>query len=91
MGVTPKEKKDKLPIWISDWTFEDKRGATYTIKDIIVKGNNEEEIINNEYLITRALRRLKAKRKKHTLRVKFVKLKSQHGYGPKYEDESLFE
>ena len=90
MGLKPKEEKDRLPIWVSDWTFEDKRGAVYIIKDVIVKGDNEDDIINNPFLITRVLKRIKNKRKKHTLKAVNVKLKTQHGYGPKYEDEQFF-
>jgi len=82
--------KVKVPIWMSDWTFENKKGYQYTIKDVIVKGNTREDIINNEMLITRALSKLKKGTKKYNLKAINVKHKSQHGYGPRYEDENIF-
>ena len=83
--------KDKLPIWMSDWTFETNKGYRYVIKDVIVKGISSEEIINNEMLVNRALGKLRKGTKKYNLKAVNVKLKTQHGYGPKYEDEKIFQ
>ena len=72
---------------MSDWTFEQKNGFQYVIKDVLVKGLTKEEIMNNEMLVTRALKKLSKGTKKYKLKAVNVKLKSQHGYGPRYEDE----
>ena len=79
--------KAKIPIWMSDWTFEQKNGFQYVIKDVLVKGLTKEEIMNNDMLVTRALKKLSKGTKKYKLKAVNVKLKSQHGYGPRYEDE----
>jgi|TARA_Y100000004_G_scaffold184394_1_gene233371 hypothetical protein len=79
--------KVKVPIWMSDWTFEQKNGFQYVIKDVLVKGLTKEEIMNNDMLVTRALKKLSKGTKKYKLKAVNVKLKSQHGYGPRYEDE----
>ena len=79
--------KVKIPIWMSDWTFEQKNGYQYVIKDVLVKGLTKEEVMNNEMLVSRALKKLSKGTKKYKLKAVNVKLKSQHGYGPRYEDE----
>lgn len=79
--------KNTTPIWMSDWIFINNKGVKRTIEGVIVKGNDADEIMNNKMLITRALRKLKGLRKNHTFRVLEVKLKTQHGYGPSYEQE----
>tara|TARA_Y100001938_G_scaffold150156_1_gene239864 strand:+ start:1881 stop:2123 length:243 start_codon:yes stop_codon:yes gene_type:complete len=79
--------KAKVPIWMSDWTFEQKNGYQYVIKDVLVKGLTKEEVMNNEMLVSRALKKLSKGTKKYKLKAVNVKLKSQHGYGPRYEDE----
>ena len=79
--------KVKVPIWMSDWTFEQKNGYQYVIKDVLVKGLTKEEVMNNEMLVSRALKKLSKGTKKYKLKAVNVKLKSQHGYGPRYEDE----
>tara|TARA_R100000329_G_scaffold53861_1_gene49241 strand:+ start:694 stop:936 length:243 start_codon:yes stop_codon:yes gene_type:complete len=79
--------KAKIPIWMSDWTFEQKNGYQYVIKDVLVKGLTKEEVMNNEMLVSRALKKLSKGTKKYKLKAVNVKLKSQHGYGPRYEDE----
>lgn len=76
--------KEKLPIWLSDWTFvmpNTKR--TYTVKDIFVKCYDVKEVINNPMLINKALSKLNLKKNKSKLLVKSIDLKSQHGFGPK--------
>ena len=42
--------------------------------------------MNNDMLVTRALKLNKGT--KYKLKAINVKLKSQHGYGPRYEDEA---
>ena len=79
--------KVKVPIWMSDWTFEQKNGYQYVIKDVLVKGLTKEEVMNNEMLVSRALKKLSKGTKKYKLKAVNVKLNSQHGYGPRYEDE----
>tara|TARA_Y100001938_G_C7826503_1_gene299209 strand:- start:128 stop:403 length:276 start_codon:yes stop_codon:yes gene_type:complete len=83
--------KDKLPIWLTDWIFIDpKTKKTYVVERIFAKGWTKEEVINNPMLVNRALKSLKVKRIKSKLIPKDVVFKSQHGYGPHYEDEKLF-
>jgi len=76
--------KGKLPIFLSNWTFKDKKGTERTVERVIIKGN-PDTIINNEVLISRALKGIRGLRKNHTFKPTNVELISQHGYGP---DES---
>jgi hypothetical protein len=86
------EYENKLPIWITDWTFEmPKSKVKYVAKDVFAKGWTEEEIINNAMLVSKALAKIKLRKNKYKLKVKSIDLKSQHGYGPKYENEKLFQ
>ena len=73
--------KYNIPIWLSDWTFKDSRGFKYTIEDIIVKGKNKGEIFLNKDTVSKVVRKLIGRRKKHTLKATNLVLKSQHGYG----------
>ncbi len=83
--------KGKLPIFLSTWTFKDKKGSVRKAERVIVKGN-PDTIINNEMLINRALRGLRGLRKNHTFKPINVELISQHGYGPdESETKSIFE
>ena len=83
--------KDKLPIWMTDWTLEHpKKKNQVIVKDVICKGWTSSDIINNEMLIKKVLNKLGNKKKNLILVPIHVKLKSQHGYGPKYENEKLF-
>ena len=79
--MTNISSKYNIPIWLSDWTFKDSRGLKYTIEDIVVKGKNKGEIFLNKYIVSKVVRKLIGKRKKHTLKATNLVLKSQHGYG----------
>jgi hypothetical protein len=79
-------KKEKLPIWLSDWTFEmPKTKRTYKAIDIFVKCYDTDEVINNPMLINKALSKINLRKNKSKLLVKSINLKSQHGFGPKYD------
>lgn len=83
--------KKKLPIWMTDWTLQNpKNNRTTTVTDFICKGWTAEDIINNEMLVNRVRNKSKVKRNKLILIPIHVKLKSQHGFGPDYEDEKSF-
>lgn len=83
--------KDKIPIWMTDWTLQHPKNKNiFIIKDIVCKGWSSKDIINNDMLIKKVINRLGNKKKNLILIPIHVKLKSQHGYGPKYENEKLF-
>tara|TARA_R110000824_G_scaffold14378_15_gene61277 strand:- start:6062 stop:6310 length:249 start_codon:yes stop_codon:yes gene_type:complete len=79
--MTNISSKYNIPIWLSDWTFKDSRGLKYTIEDIVVKGKNKGEIFLNKDTVSKVVRKLIGRRKKHTLKAINLVLKSQHGYG----------
>ncbi len=72
---------DKQAIWLSDWVLEDGKRVTRTVVDIIVKGDNEESILNCPKMQKRVFKKIRGKAKKLT--AKSVTLVSQHGYGPR--------
>jgi len=73
--------KYNIPIWLSDWTLVDGRGKTHYAYNMIVKGLNEDDIINNLDIVNKVVNKLKRGRKKVTLKATNLVLKSQHGYG----------
>lgn len=73
--------RKKLPIWLSEWTFQDKKKSIRKAERVIVKGE-PNDIINNDMLINRALTKLKGLRKNHTFKPINVELLMQLGYGP---------
>ena len=73
-----KNKVYCVPIWEATWTFQDKKGYSYNI-DTIVKGHDEEEIINNEALKTRAMVKLFGRRKNYNFKLKNLKLNTNEG------------
>ena len=76
---------------MSDWVMQCPRTkSTRTITDLIVKGETVKDVINNPVLINRAIKRLGKQKKFITWKPIKVTLKSQHGYGPRFEDEQLF-
>jgi hypothetical protein len=78
-----KNKTYCVPIRGGKWTFQDKKGHTYNI-DTIVKGYNKEEIINNERLKTRAMKKLFGNRKTYNFVLKnfeFTTEEGEWGYG----------
>lgn len=77
---------------MSDWVMQcPKTKSQRTIKDFIVKGETVKDIINNPLLISRAIKKLGTQKKFLTWKPIKVDLKSQHGYGPRFEDEQLFQ
>ena len=75
--------KYNVPIWLSSWTFENKRGFKYVIEDVVVKGKDKGSIFLDEDTVNKVVRKLIGSRKKHTLKATNLTLKSQHGYGIK--------
>ena len=72
--------RKKLPIWLSEWTFQDKKKSIRKAERVIVKGE-PNDIINNDMLINRALTKLKGLRKNHTFKPINVELLMQLGNG----------
>tara|TARA_R100000773_G_C4214934_1_gene113810 strand:+ start:1234 stop:1482 length:249 start_codon:yes stop_codon:yes gene_type:complete len=72
-----------VPIWMSDWVFEDKRKNKFTISDVIVKGHNRDEIISNPIIVNKVVRKINGKRKNKQLKPINLTLTKQHGYGVK--------
>jgi hypothetical protein len=70
-----------IPIWLSDWTFEDSRKIKHAINDVVVKGMNKESIFSDKKTVNKVVKKLIGSRKKHTLKPINLTLKSQHGYG----------
>lgn len=70
-----------VPIWMSDWTFENKKKHRLTVRDILVKGHTESEVINNEWFITRARKRLGKGKKYESYNPIKINFKQQHGFG----------
>jgi len=73
--------KYNVPIWLSDWTLTDGRGKIHHVYNVVVKGLNEDDIINNLDIVNKVVNKLKRGRKKVTLKATSLVLKSQHGYG----------
>ena len=74
-------KDYKVPIWLSNWTFKDKRGRVYTIESQVVKGYNKGAIFTNQSIVNKVVKKIIGTRKKHTLVPVNLTLVSQHGYG----------
>tara|TARA_R100001082_G_C4334838_1_gene147344 strand:- start:319 stop:570 length:252 start_codon:yes stop_codon:yes gene_type:complete len=72
-----------VPIWLSDWKFEDSRKNVYTAENVVVKGHNKGEIFVNKQIVNKVVKKLIGRRKKHTLKPINLILKSQHGFGIK--------
>ena len=70
-----------IPIWLSDWTFEDSRKFKHAINDVVVKGIDKESIFSDKDTVNKVVKKLIGGRKKHTLKPINLTLKSQHGYG----------
>jgi len=77
---TPTNKYN-IPIWLSDWTFVDGKNKPHYLYNVIVKGLDEDDIINNLDIVNKVVNKLKRGRKKVTLKATNLVLKSQHGYG----------
>ena len=72
-----------VPIWLTDWNIKNQRNTKIVVKNVVCKGFTRDELINNKELITKVLRRVKKTGKLNNFSVTNIKLKSQHGYGPK--------
>ena len=75
--------KYKVPIWLSNWIFKDKKGKIYTIELQVVKGYNKGSIFTNQKIVNKVVKKIIGTRKKHTLVPVNLTLISQHGYGIK--------
>lgn len=83
--------KNKIPIWLSTWYFIDsKRKRTYKLSDVFVKGESVKEVMNNKMLVNKFTALANKRNKRVKLLLNKVTLDSQHGYGPRYDDEKLF-
>ena len=71
----------KVPIWLSNWEFKDKKGKLYTIESQVVKGYNKGTIFTNKEIVNKVVKKIIGTRKKHTLVPVNLTLVSQHGYG----------
>ena len=79
-----------IPIWASDWTFQNKQGAKFIVKDIPTKCHNTQFAITNKWQVRRALGYVNATPsiKKKLIPIS-IKLKKQIGLG-KYEKHELY-
>ena len=71
----------KIPIWLSNWIFKDKKGKIYKIEKQIVKGYNKGSIFTNKKIVNKVVKKIIGTRKKHTLVPVNLTLVSQHGFG----------
>ena len=71
----------KVPIWLSNWTFKDKRGKVYTIESQVVKGYNKGSIFTDKKIVNKLVNKLIGSRSKRKLVAVNLTLLSQHGYG----------
>ena len=73
--------KYKVPIWLSNWVFKDKKGKKYTVNLQVVKGYSKGTIFTNQSIVNKVVKKIIGSRKKHTLVPVNLTLVSQHGYG----------
>tara|TARA_R100000458_G_C8124336_1_gene141917 strand:- start:86 stop:340 length:255 start_codon:yes stop_codon:yes gene_type:complete len=73
--------KYKVPIWLSNWKFKDKKGKEYTVNLQVVKGYNKGAIFTNQEIVNKVVKKIIGSKKKHTLVPVNLTLVSQHGYG----------
>lgn len=79
--------KTKVPIWLADVKVVSKNGKTFTVKEIVCKGNNETELMANPEVLSRCKKYIRGGKKLlDSLTIKSIRLISQHGYGPKEFD-----
>ena len=71
----------KVPIWLSNWVFKDKKGNTYKVEKQVVKGYNKGSIFTNKKIVNKVVKKIIGTRKKHTLVPVNLTLVSQHGFG----------
>ena len=70
-----------VPIYLSKWTFKDKKNKFYTLDNYIVKGYNKGSIFINKEIVDKAVRKLLGKNSKQKLVPLNLTLISQHGFG----------
>ena len=70
-----------VPIWMSDWTFENKKKHRLKVTDVLVKGHNESEVINNELFINKARKGLGNWKKYESYKPIKINFKEQYGFG----------
>jgi len=71
----------KVPIWLSNWKFKDKKGKEYKVDLQVVKGYNKGAIFTDQKIVNKVVKKIIGSRKKHTLVPVNLTLVSQHGYG----------
>jgi DNA transposition AAA+ family ATPase len=77
-------EEDLTPIWAAEWTFENKKGVRFVVKNIPTKCTNISEAMNSDWQVSRALGYINATKKvKNNLKPISVKLKKQLGFGKK--------
>ena len=74
-------KRFCVPIWLSTWTFKDKRNQTHVLDNHVVKGYDKGSIFTNKEIVNKAVNKLNGGKKKRQLVPVNLTLKSQHGYG----------
>ena len=74
-------KMYSVPIWLSRWTFKDKRNKNHILDNFIVKGKDKGSIFTDKKIVDKAVKKLIGHKKKHTLVPLNLTLISQHGYG----------
>ena len=72
-----------VPIWLSKWTFKDKRNNEFILENHVVKGHSKVNIFTNKDIVNKAVNKLNGGRKKRQLFPVNLTLISQHGYGVK--------
>lgn len=77
--------KIKIPIWMTDWYFQDKNKSKIIIRDVIMKFYKGDDVMNNPLLVNIAMSKQNRWRKNHTFKPVKVVVKSQHDFGPPYE------
>ena len=73
--------KYKVPIWLSNWVFKDKKGKKYTINLQVVKGYNKGSIFTDKKIVNKLVNKLIGRRSKRKIVAVNLTLLSQHGYG----------
>jgi hypothetical protein len=83
--------KQEIPIWASDWTFENqKNGIKFKISNIPTKCDSPSFALTNKWQVRRAIEYLKVSNTiKKNLKPISVKLRKQIGFG-KYEKHEIY-
>ena len=73
--------KYKVPIWLSNWVFKDKKGNKHKVESQVVKGYSKGSIFTDQKIVNKVVKKIIGSRKKHTLVPVNLTLVSQHGFG----------